>query len=439
MYLGVPMIVDSIAPPSSVPALADIDSRVWEALDATVRAWWDGDVHTAREEDVRRDPDGTLLYLPHPYITPGGSERAFPEIYGWDTYYVNCALLAHGRADLAEGNIRNQLFQIERHGMTLNGNRSWYRTRSQPPLWAEGIRRHVEATGDEDLLMQAYPLLKREYEGYWCAAHHATPVGLATNRDIGVTDAPRLHAESETGLDFYAGFGGDVRRCAPLITNCVLVNFAANLAHFARRLGRETEALRWEDDAAARAERIRDLMWDEESGGFFEYDFVAGKRLPVWSLNAYWPLWAGVATDAQARKMAAQLPRFRQPHGLVFTDREYASPHPEFTWLQWGYPAGWPPAQIMVAEALARYGELGAARAFARDFLALQMRLHAETGKLWEKYNVVEGSLRFGVERYETPPLHGWSSASVVLLGRLVRRDVAGAPGFGTTHFAAGA
>ncbi len=409
-------------PPYAPPGPA-VDPAAWRALDAEIQTWWDGDRHTAGEEDVRRDSEGTLLFLPHPYITPGGVEKAFPEIYGWDTYYVNCALLAHGRADLAYDNIRNQLFQIDRFGMTLNGNRTWYRTRSQPPLWAEGVRRYVDATDDDDLLLQAYPLLKREYTDYWCAAHHATPLGLATNRDIGDTDSPRLHAESETGLDFFAGFGGDVRRCVPLITNCILVNFARNLARMAVHLGRAAEAAEWETQAETRSALIRRHNWSEVTSCFFEYDFVAGRHVPVWSLNAYWPLWAGVATVGQAAAMVGHLDRFRHPHGLAFTDITYPSPHPEFTWLQWGRPAGWPPAQIMVAEALKRYGYNKEASATAIAFLTLQLRLFAETGKLWEKYNVVEGSLRFAKERYGVPPLHGWSSASVALLGRFLGLD----------------
>jgi alpha,alpha-trehalase len=415
-------MISLVAPTSPrIPYRAAVDPLAWRLLDNSIRDWWDADRHVAREEQIRSDPERTLLYLPHPYTTPGGAEKAFAEIYGWDTYYINCALLAQDRADLARDNIRNQLFQIERYGMTLNGNRTWYWTRSQPPLWAEGVRRYHDATQDDDLLMQAYPLLKREYVQYWCAPHHSTPTGLATNRDIGDTDQPRLHAESETGLDFYAGYGGDVRRCTPLITNCILVNFAENLALFAERLNRPaTEVHQWREAAQARAETIRRLHWCEREAAFFEYDFVAGQRLPIWSLNAYWPLWSGVATPAQAESMRAHLQRFRKTHGLAFNAIDYPSPHPEFQWLQWGWPAGWPPAQIMVAEALIRYGHRMDAHGFSSDFLALQLRLHAETGKLWEKYNVVEGSLRFAKERYETPPLRGWSAASVVLLGRML-------------------
>ena len=241
----------------------------WSDLDRAVRSWWDGDIRTALEDDIRSDPEKTLLYLPHPYMTPGGSEKAFPEIYGWDTYYINCALLEHGRHDLVRNNIRNQLFQIDRYGMTLNGNRSWYRTRSQPPLWTEGFRRYFQKTGDRDLLLSAYPLFKKEYNEYWTASHHMTSSGLTTNRDIGVTDSPRLHAESETGLDFFPGFGGEVRDCNPLITNCILVNFTRNLSWMAEQLGHPEAAGGWKVEAERRSDLIRRYLWDDGASFFF--------------------------------------------------------------------------------------------------------------------------------------------------------------------------
>nr|MCU0494155.1 alpha,alpha-trehalase [Chloroflexaceae bacterium] len=349
----------------------------------------------------------------------GGAERFCPEMYGWDTFFINCGLLAHNRSDLVRNHIGNQLHQIERFGMVLNGNRSYYRTRSQPPLLPESIRRYVEATGDKTLLLQAYPLLEREYTAYWNAPHHQTPIGLATNRDIGDTDAPRLHAESEA-LDFFAGFDGEVRHCVPLITNCLLVNYARVLAWMATQLGRTAEAADWNRRADERTELIQRYCWNDEAGFLFEYNFVTQRQVPVWSLCAYWAMWAGATTPAQNARLVQHLARFAQPHGLALTDRDYGSPHPEFTWVQWSYPAGWPPFHLMVVEALDRAGYPAEAAGVARRYLGLMLRIFEQTGKLWEKYNVVDGSLDFPHERYQVPPLHGWSSAAAVLLGRRV-------------------
>jgi hypothetical protein len=43
--------------------------------------------------------------------------------------------------------------------------------------------------------------------------------------------------------------------------------------------------------------------------------------------------------------------------------------------------------------------------------------IYNKTGKLWEKYNAVDGSLNFPTERYGNPSLHDWTSAAVVLIG----------------------
>ena len=169
----------------------------WQTLDAVVRGWWDGDTRTAQEADIRADDKETLLFLPYRYSTAGGSETVFPEMYGWDTYFINRGLLSHDRADLVRNHLLNHLFMLERYGKVLNGNRSYYLTRSQTPLLADSLYHYVQSLDapedDLPLLMRAYPLLAQEYKGYWNAEHHATPVGLATARDLG---DPNLRIET---------------------------------------------------------------------------------------------------------------------------------------------------------------------------------------------------------------------------------------------------
>jgi len=391
----------------------------WRELDARIRAWWDGDLKTATEKDVCGDEHGTLLFLPFPYSSGGGSEAAFPEMYGWDTFFINLGMLAHGRKDLVRNHILNQLFMIERYGMVLNGNRTFFLTRSQPPLLAESVYRYCSYERDLDLLAMAYPLLKREYEGYWCADHHHTPIGLSTNRDLGdPAIRPELAAEAETGLDFDACFDGDIRRCAPLITNCVLVKYTCVMAWIARELGWNDQSELWDGESEHRAELIRRYCWNDDKGFFFEYDFVNERQIPVWSLCGYWALWAGVATREQPARAIENLDRFEKDHGLTFTSEEYPSPHPEFEWLQWGYPSGWPPMHIVAVEAFDAAGFPEHARRVAGKYVALVMKIYNETGKLWEKYNVVDGDLQFGHERYDVPPMHGWASAAAAVLGR---------------------
>lgn len=395
--------------------------RLWRDLDVQIRSWLDDDVRTALEPDVRSDPDGTLLYLPYPYLTPGGSGSAFPEMYGWDTYYINLGLLAHDRSEQVRQHILNQLFMIARYGKVLNGNRSYYLSRSQTPLLAESLFRYCEQHVDLGLMMQAYPLLKLEFETYWSDENHLTPTGLTTTHDSGdLHHRPELAAKAETGLDFCAIYGGDVRRCVPLVLNCALFRMLEVLAWAANHLQLGEDAARWRAEAAGRSERIRTLCWDEKSKFFLEYDFVSEERLPYRSLCAYWTLWAGVASTSQAERLVAHLPDFEARYGLAFTDRVYPSPHPEFSALQWQYPAGWPPLHLIVVDGLTRYGYRAEARRVARTFLAGMLETYAATGHLWEKYNVLTGGPELPLERYPTPPMHGWAAAAVAVLGRVL-------------------
>lgn len=393
------------------------DRIAWDALDKAVRGWWDEDKETAALADIAADPEGTLLYLPYPYLTPG-SAVMFKEMYGWDTYFINLGLLAHGRLDLVQNHILNHAHMVETYGRVLNGNRKYYLGRSQPPLLADSVRLFMCAGGDAAVVRQVYPLLQQEYRGYWEAEHHNTPVGLATNRDlIDSPLRPALAAEAETGLDFTAIYGGDVRECVPLITNCALVRYADAVAEIAGVLGDVGGAEMWRAEAEQRAARIRDLCWDEAAQFFLEYNYVSKQRLPYLSVCAYWTLWAGVATPEQAAACASQLGRFEHPHGLSVTERAYSSPHPEYKNLQWAYPLGWPPLQIVAVEGLDRYGFREEAGRVSRRFVGMMLAQYAETGKLWEKYNVVTGETEF-FERYPNQALHGWSSAAAVVLGR---------------------
>jgi alpha,alpha-trehalase len=127
-----------------------------------------------------------------------------------------------------------------------------------------------------------------------------------------------------------------------------------------------------------------------------------------------------VASDGQAARLVEHLQRFEHPWGLSHTDRQYPSPHPEFTWVQWGYPAGWAPIHLIVVQGLDRYGYRREAVRVARSYLSLIIAEFHRTGKLWERYNVVEGSSALPRERTPNIPMHGWTSAAVAWLGRRV-------------------
>ena len=78
-------------------------------------------------------PWSSLLALPQSYIVPGGR---FSETYYWDSYFTMLGLAESGREDLLKCMADNFAWKIENYGHNPNGNRTYYLSRSQPPVFA---------------------------------------------------------------------------------------------------------------------------------------------------------------------------------------------------------------------------------------------------------------------------------------------------------------
>ncbi len=132
------------------------------------------------------------LYLPHPYVVPGGF---FNEMFGWDSYFIELGLIADHRDALARGMVENMLFEVAHYGGVLNANASPFLTRSQPPFLGEMIRALLEDAGafhDQEAanvwLRQAYPLAIANYSIWQRSEHRAGDTGLSRYFDYGGND-----------------------------------------------------------------------------------------------------------------------------------------------------------------------------------------------------------------------------------------------------------
>jgi len=139
--------------------------------------------------DATALPVQGLLYLPRPYVVPGGF---FNEMYGWDSYFIVLGLLADHRGALALDMVENALFEVEHYGGVLNANRTYYLSRSQPPLLSAMIAALLKEpasfqTASERLawLGRAYPLAVRNHEIWMRPEHRAGATGLARYQDLG--------------------------------------------------------------------------------------------------------------------------------------------------------------------------------------------------------------------------------------------------------------
>ena len=78
-------------------------------------------------------PHSSLLPLPLPYVVPGGR---FGEVCYWDSYFTMIGLAESGRHDLLRAMVDNFAWLVDHYGHVPNGNRSYYLSRSQPPVFA---------------------------------------------------------------------------------------------------------------------------------------------------------------------------------------------------------------------------------------------------------------------------------------------------------------
>ncbi|WP_077555420.1 trehalase family glycosidase [Rhodanobacter sp. B04] len=154
--------------------------------------------------DPTQLPVQGLLYLPHPYVVPGGF---FNEMYGWDSYFIVLGLVADHRSGLARDMVDNALFEVEYYGGVLNANRTYYLSRSQPPFLAAmmsavlGDPASFHGNADRQAwLAQAYPLAVRNHDIWTRTEHLAGDTGLARYFDLG--SGPVLEARD---ADYYRG------------------------------------------------------------------------------------------------------------------------------------------------------------------------------------------------------------------------------------------
>ena len=134
-------------------------------------------------------PDQGLLYLPRPYVVPGGR---FNEMYGWDSFFIQMGLLRDGKLALARDMADNFLYEIRAYGKILNANRTYYLTRSQPPFLTEMVLAIYRRTHDRRWLEDALPEIEQYYR-YWTAEPHLTvETGLSRYFDLGAGPAPEV-------------------------------------------------------------------------------------------------------------------------------------------------------------------------------------------------------------------------------------------------------
>ncbi|GAA4320862.1 alpha,alpha-trehalase TreA [Flaviaesturariibacter amylovorans] len=389
----------------------------------------------------------SLLPLPYEYIVPGGR---FREIYYWDTYFTMLGLRESGEHGIIENLVKNFAWLIDTYGHIPNGNRTYYLSRSQPPFFSLMVELLAGIKGN-DVYSTYLPQLQREY-AYWmdstAATRHAVtmPDGSVLNRYWDQLELPRqeawhedthltppgLHSReglyrdirsaAESGWDFSSRWFGDGRSLAtirtttflPVDLNCLLYHLEGTIAKALRQKGMEETARRFDAAATARRQAIIKWCWSPKAGWFTDYDLQGKRPAHAPTLAGMYPFFLGIASKEQARRALPLLQKsFLKPGGVVTTLRS--------TGEQWDAPNGWAPLQWVTVMGLEQYGHKALARTVAERWVRLNLRVFRQTGKLTEKYDVVNAAKPGGGGEYPTQDGFGWTNGVLLALMKKYR------------------
>lgn len=344
-----------------------------------------------------------------PFVVPGGR---FNEMYGWDSYFIAKGLLIDDKIELALGIAENFKYQIDHYGKILNANRSYYLTRTQPPLYTSLIMDVLEKSNPDIFWIERH--LKtaiKEYQTVWMEEgkrltanglnrYKAEGIGLPFEVEEGHFDdileqyAPKYNLSTrefekkylerevvDAELDKYFIHDRSMREsghdttnrlvgiCANLNTvaiNSLLYKYETDIAFLIKKYfknefqyfeDKSFSSEYWLSKAASRKEKINELCWNQENGIYLDYNFVNEEQHFFEAAPTFYPLWAKISTPEQAEILVNKtLPKFKMKGGIAGSTKEsIADVDKNAPMRQWDYPFGWAPHQMLLWEGLLNY------------------------------------------------------------------------------------
>ncbi|CAO98094.1 alpha,alpha-trehalase [Erwinia tasmaniensis] len=383
----------------------------------------------------------SLLPLPKPYVVPGGR---FSEVYYWDSYFSMLGFAAAGRCDLMRSMADNFAWMIDKYGHIPNGNRTYYLSRSQPPVFAMMVE--LFEKNDVHEAQHYLPQLKSEY-AFWMdgqetlapnrAHRHVVMLsdGSVLNRYWDDRDTPRdesyredvetagqssrpssevyrdLRAGAASGWDYTSRWLSEPGRLesiqttsiVPVDLNALLYKLETTIARLSASRGEQATAERFQQLALRRREAVDRYLWDVQAGLYRDYNWREGEQA-TFSAAAVTPVYVGMASLDQANRTAkAVRDHLLAPGGILCSM--------SVTGEQWDSPNGWAPVQWMAIKGFHSYGDELLAQEIASRWLHTVNSTWQQHHKMVEKYNISgEAALLGGGGEYPLQDGFGWTN-----------------------------
>lgn len=407
------------------------------------------DVLTRRPQ--QHPPNASILPLPSEYVVPGGR---FAELYYWDSYFTMLGLAESGRYGLLLSMANNFAYLIDTYGHVPNGNRTYYLSRSQPPVFALV----VELFEDKGVCqaIEYLPHLRKEYD-FWMAGaeelcrgdtcRHCVCLddGTILNRYWDDRDSPReesyredvltarrsqrpahrvyreLRAGAASGWDFSSRWCdgtelSTIRTTSilPVDLNCFLYKLERQICLLSRTAGQHKQAERFRQRAHARKQAIERFLWSKRAGAYLDYDWERAEPREALNSATVTPLFIGLANHEQAQRTTHAMRERLLCQGGLGTSEMLSG-------QQWDQPNGWAPLQWMAIRGMRNYGIR--ADDVACRWLRTVSALYKKESKLVEKYVIThdgEDAEGGGGGEYPLQDGFGWTNG---VTRRLLHED----------------
>ena len=341
-------------------------------------------------------------------------------LFGWDNFFLGYLASLEGR-DLALAGIIEHLRGHTPEGFLPNDNRgngskSW--DRSQPPVGGIMVREVYRRYPERWFLEAAFdPLLA--WNRWWPEARgngallsygsheapnpFAEPVArtkTAAGYESGMDDSP-MYEDVPFNRDLNVMELQDVGLTSLYIADC------RALAELARLLGREAAAEELETRANAFGEAL-DGLWVDDRGYYLNYRTDLDRPSERRSPTLFYPLLAGVASEARADRLIREHLRNPAEFWGDFILPSTTRDDPSFPRQRYWKGAIWPPLNFLTYLGLRRAGDHGTAGELSARSLDMFLREWRRKGYVSENLSSITGT--GDDERLSSDPFHSWGA-----------------------------
>lgn len=323
----------------------------------------------------------------------------YGQFYDWDLYFECIYQLYNGESKYCFSNLEAFLIRQEDDGFIKRsfGPYNYGEMHMFKPFIAQTALLGMHQTPNIDWLVDYYPKIVK-YENCWYERYDKDKNNLCVWYNADHSGMDNQNSRVINGL---IDEGVDL--------NCYLYREFCALSELANILGKKEDKALFDQKAEMVKKAINELLWDEETGFYYDRLENTGKLNKVKGISGFTPLYAGIVPQNRAERMVKE---------HLLNEKEFWAKYPINTLAQneAGYdqsgaqpPSGhcnwngttWIPFNYMIFHGLLEYGYNDIAKELAYKTFDLVYRQNQFTR---EYYNSDTG------EGYGRNPFYGWST-----------------------------